>query len=95
MGAVYFEATADSKGRLEIPKKFKTWFSEPVSMRYVEDTGTLYVAKDFEGGQLDNRRRLTLARSLLAACSPPPHPGARAVALPPCGQEGSQGQRRC
>ena len=27
-----------------------------------------------------------LARCLLAAYSPPPHPGARAVALPPCGR---------
>jgi len=60
MGVIYFEATADSKGRLEIPKKYKGWFNEPVSMRFDQIAEVLHVTKDFEGEELDSRRRLAL-----------------------------------
>jgi len=60
MKAVYFEATADSKGRLEVPKKYKGWFDEPVTMRFDEVAEILHVTKDFDGEQLDDRRRITL-----------------------------------
>jgi DNA-binding transcriptional regulator/RsmH inhibitor MraZ len=60
MGAVCFVATADSKGRLEVPKKFKSWFDEPVTMQFDGSTGALLVTKDFEGEELDGRRRISL-----------------------------------
>ncbi|MCL2577365.1 MAG: hypothetical protein FWE27_04865 [Defluviitaleaceae bacterium] len=62
MGPIYFEATADNKGRLEVPKKFKQWFDEPVTMRFDETTGVLYVTKDLNGEKLDGRRRIALNR---------------------------------
>ena len=60
MKAFYFVATTDSKGRLEIPRKFKGWFDEPVTMRFDITTGILHVTKDFEGEELDERRRIAL-----------------------------------
>jgi len=60
MRAVYFEATTDNRGRLKVPKKFKSWFNEPVTMRFDFEKEILHVNKDFDGDALDGRRRIAL-----------------------------------
>ena len=62
MSVIYFEASTDSRGRLEVPKKFKRWFNEPVLVRFDEANNVLHIVKDSKGVELDGRRRLTLGR---------------------------------
>ena len=60
MSVIYFEASTDSRGRLEVPKKFKRWFNEPVNVQLDEANNVLHIVKDSEGVELDGRRRLAL-----------------------------------
>jgi len=60
VSVIYFEATIDSKKRLEVPKKFKRWFNEPVIVQLDEANNVLHIVKDSKGVELDGRRRLAL-----------------------------------
>ena len=62
MKRITFETVADNKGRIEIPKKYKSWFDCPVVLDFDEKTETILIRKSDSGHNLDDRRRLCLGR---------------------------------